>query len=183
MSLQTWGETLVSSQVDGTALTNTTTATSIIPGAAKYTLPASGFWAIGKVLRVNLWGRVSNAASATLTLDVRFGSTVVFNGGAMTLNATTKTNVTWRAIMMLTCRAIGASTSANLLGMGDFCSEAALSAAVGTANDMMMPASAPAVGTGFDSTASQAVDVFGTWGAASASNSVQVHAYTLEAMN
>lgn len=182
MSLQTWGETLVSAQVDGTALTNTTTANSIIPAAAKFTLPAN-YFSIGKVLRVNLWGRVSNAASATLTLDVRLGSVVAFNGGAMTLNATTKTNVSWRAIMMLTCRAIGASTSANLIGLGDFCSEAALSAAAGTANDMMMPASAPAVGTGFDSTASQAVDVFGTWGAASASNSVQVHAFTLEAMN
>lgn len=182
MSLQSWGETLVSAQVDGTALTNTTTATSIIPPHAKFTVPA-GFFAVGKVLRVNLWGRISNAASAALTLDIRFGSTVVFNGGSMTLNATSKSNVSWRAIMMLTCRSVGQSTSATMLGTGDFCSEAALSSAAGTANDMMMPASSPAVGTGFDSTAAQAVDVFATWGAASASNSIQVHQYSLEAMN
>jgi hypothetical protein len=184
MSLQTWGETLISAQVDGTALANTTTATSILPAAAKYTLPAN-FFAIGRVLRVNMWGRVSNIVTTpgTLTLDVRFGSTVVFNGGAMSLNTTAKTNVTWRAIMMLTCRAIGGGTTANLMGTGDWTSESAVSSAANTANDIMMPASVPAVGTGFDSTASQAVDIFATWSIANAGNSIQLHQYTLEAMN
>lgn len=182
MSLQTWNETLISATGDGTALTNTTSATSVIPNAAKFAL-YSNFFSVGKVLRVNAWGRISNAASATLTLDVRFGSTVVFNGGSMTLNATTKANVSWRLIAMLTCRSIGTGTSATMLGQGDFCSEAALSSATGTANDMMIPAGSPAAGTGFDSTASQVVDLFATWGAASASNSIQVHEYTLEAMN
>lgn len=184
MSLQTWGETLITAQVDGTALTNSTTATTLLPPAAKFTLPAN-YFAIGRVLRLNAWGRISNIVTTpgTLTLDVRFGSTVVFNGGAMQLNATAKTNVSWRLIAMLTCRSIGASTSATMLGMGDWCSESATGSAAGVANDIMMPASAPAAGTGFDSTTSQAVDMFGTFSIANAGNSIQLHSYSLEAMN
>lgn len=184
MSLQGWGETLISSQVDGTALTNTVTAAALQPPAARLVLPAN-FFSIGKVLRLNAWGRISALASAALTLDVRFNtSTVVFNGGSMTLNATATTNVTWRVIMMLTCRSIGNGTSTTLLGTGDFCSQAAIGVGANTyANDMMLPASSPVVGTGFDCTVAQTVDMFGTWGAASASNSITVHQYTIEAMN
>lgn len=184
MSLQTWSETLISAQVDGTALSNSTTATSILPAAAKFTLPAN-YMAIGRVLRINAWGRVSNIVTTpgNLTLDVKFGSTSVFTSGTMALNTTAKTNVSWRAIIMLTCRSIGASTSATLLGQGDWCSESAVSSAAGTANDILMPASAPAVGTGFDSTTSQAVDLFATFSIANAGNSIQLHEYTLEAMN
>lgn len=184
MSLQTWGETLIGAQVDGTALGNSTTATSILPPAAKFTLPAN-FFSIGKVLRLNAWGRISNIVTTpgTLTLDVRFGSTVVFNGGAMALNTTAKTNVAWRMVAQLTCRSIGASTTATMLGMGDWCSESVVGSPAGVANDIMMPASAPAAGTGFDSTAAQVVDLFATWSIANAGNTLQLHQYTLEAMN
>jgi len=184
MSMQTWGETLVSAQSDGTALTNSTTATSILPAAAKFTIPAN-YFAIGRVLRLNAWGRISNVVTTpgNLTLDMRFGSTVVFTGGAMALNTTAKTNVAWRAIIMLTCRSIGSGTSATLLGQGDWCSESATGSASGVANDILMPASAPAVGTGFDSTASQTVDLFATFSIANAANSIQLHQYSLEAMN
>lgn len=184
MSLQTWSETLVSAQVDGTALTNTTTATSIIPAAAKYTLPANWF-AIGKKIRITASGRISNIVTTpgTLTLDVRFGSTVVFNGGAVSLNATAKTNVTWNLQVDLTCRAIGASTSANLMGTGYWLTESVVGAAAGTTLAASLPATAPAAGTGFDSTASQAVDVFGTFSIANAGNSVTLHQYSLEALN
>lgn len=184
MSMQTWAETLISAQTDGTALTNSTTATSVLPAAAKFTIPAN-YFQIGRVVRVNAWGRISNVVTTpgNLTLDVRFGSTVVFNGGAMALNTTAKTNVSWRAIVMLTCRSIGSGTSATLLGMGDWCSESATGSAAGTANDILMPASAPAVGTGFDSTSAQVMDLFATFSVASASNSIQLHEYTVEAMN
>lgn len=184
MSMQTWGETLISAQADGTALTNTTTATSILPAAAKFTLPANYFLP-GRVLRLNAWGRISNVVTTpgNLTLDVKFGATSVFTSGTMALNTTAKTNVSWRAIIMLTCRTIGASTTATLFGQGDWCSESATGSAAGVANDILMPASAPAVGTGFDSTASQAVDLFATFSVASASNSIQLHQYTLEALN
>lgn len=184
MSLQTWTETLISAQGDGTALASSTTATSILPAAAKYTLPAN-FHAIGRMLRITATGRVSNIVTTpgTLTLDVRFGSVVVFNGAAMALNTTAKTNVSWKSTILLTCRSIGASTTATMFGQGEWTSESAVGAASGVANTMSIPASAPAVGTGFDSTVSQVVDLFATWSISNAGNSIQVHQYTLEAMN
>jgi hypothetical protein len=182
MSLQTWGETLISSQVDGTAVTGTAAA-AVEPAAARFTLPAN-FFVPGKVLRVNAWGRISNIVTTpgTLTLDVRFNtSSVVFNGGAVSLNVTAKTNVSWRLIMMLTCRTIGNGTVATLLGQGDFTSESVVGSAAGIANDAMLPASAPAVGTGFDSTVAQTVDLFATFSLTG--NSLTAHQYTLESMN
>jgi len=182
MSLQTWGETLISAQVDGTALNTSTTATSILPPAAKFTLPAN-FFSIGKVIRVSAFGRISTTTGPpTITYDVRLGSVVVFNGAAVTTVASV-TNKTWELVALLTCRAIGASTSANLIGVGRLTSSAVVGSTGGAANTAMLPDSAPAVGTGFDSTAAQAVDLFATWSASSASNSVQLHGYTLEAMN
>lgn len=179
MSLQTWGETLISAQVDGTAVTGTSAA-SLLPGAAKFTLPAN-FFAIGRVLRLNATGRISNIVTTpgTLTIDVRFGSTVVFNGGAFSLNTTAKTNVSWRLIGLLTCRAIG--TTANLFGTADFTSESVVGSAAGVANDAMMPASAPAVGNNFDSTLAQIIDMFATFSLTG--NSIQLHQFTLEALN
>jgi hypothetical protein len=183
MSLQSWGETLISSQVDGTAVTGTTAA-AVEPPAARFTLPAN-FFVPGKVLRINAWGRISNIITTpgTLTLDVRFNtSSVVFNGGALSLNGTAaKTNVSWRLIMMLTCRTIGNGTVATLLGQGDFTSESVVGSAAGVANDAMLPASAPAVGTGFDSTVAQTVDLFATFSLTG--NSLTSHQYTLESMN
>lgn len=182
MSLQTWQETLIAAQVDGVPLSNTVTPTSIIPAAAKFTLPAN-FFAIGKALRVTAMGRVSNIVTTpgNLTLDVRFGSTVVFNGGAVALNATAKTNVTFKLVAYLTCRAIGAA--ANLMGIGEFASESVTGAAAGVAAQASLPASAPAVGSNFDSTASQAVDLFATFSIANAGNALTLHEYLLEALN
>ncbi len=188
MSLQTWQETLITAQVDGTALNTSTTATTILPPAARYTLPP-GFMAVGKALRVTATGRLSviNPTPGNLTLDVRMGPTsniVVFNGGAMPLNtAAAKTNVTWWFEAMLTCRSIGASTTATLMGTGWLQSEAVNGAAVGTAESISLPTSAPAVGTGFDSTVAMVVDLFATFSVSAAGNSIQLHQYTLEAMN
>jgi len=190
MSLQGWQETLVSLQVDGPALNTSTTATSLlgtatgVSSASKFTIPAN-YWAIGRVMQASARGRISNIVTSpgTLTLDIRFGSTVVWNGGAFSLNATAKTNVSWALDVMLTCRAVGASTSANLIGIGTFTSESVVGAAAGTAVTVSLPASAPAVGTGFDSTVSQVVDLFGTFSVSNASNSIQVHQFLLESLN
>lgn len=180
MSLQTWQETLISAQVDGTALNTSTTATSILPAAAKFTIPAN-FFAIGKVLRVTAQGRISTTTGPpTITLDIRFGSTVVWNGGAVTTVASL-TNKSWELMTLLTCRAIG--TSANLFGVGKLTSSIVVGSSGGNANTGVMPDSAPAVGSNFDSTAAQVVDLFGTWSASSASNSIQLHNFILEALN
>lgn len=187
MSIQSWQETLITAQVDGTALANSNSATSILPAAAKFTLPAN-YFAIGKQLRVLALGRISTLITTpgTLTLDFRLGSVIAFTGGALNLNTTAQTNATWLAEIILTCRAIGASTSANLMGIGKFESRAVIGSAAVAAGGVgvqPMPDTAPAVGTGFDSTAAQTMDFFGTWSVANAANSIQVHQFSVESMN
>lgn len=181
MSLQTWGETLISAAVDGTALNTSTTPTSILPAAAKFTLPANFFSVPGKVLRITAQGRISTTTGPpTITFDVRFGSTVVWNGAAFTTVASL-TNKSWELMTILTCRTIG--SAANLLGIGKCTSSIVVGSTGGNANTAVLPDSAPAVGNNFDSTAAQVVDLFATWSASSASNSVQLHNYVLEALN
>ena len=191
MSLQTWQETLIATNVDGAAVTNTTTPTSILGGTgtgasqAKLTLP-SNFFYVGRVLKITAQGRISTVVTTpgTLTLDIRLGAVIAANGGAMTLSTTAKTNVAWWLEWVLTCRAIGSGTTSNLMHQGMFSSEAAGATTVaGEAKSIMLPQSAPAVGTGFDSTAAQTVDLFGTWSVANAANSIQLHQYKLEALN
>lgn len=174
MSSNSWNQTLITAQVDGSALSNTVTATSILPAAAKFVMPAT-LLKIGDVLRIKAAGRMSTAASTpgTITFDVRFGSTKVFDGGASGTVATSASNLTWDLEAYLTVRSIG--TSATVLGTGRLIS-AALSA---TTPIMLLPASAPAAGTAFDSTTSFAVDLFATWSVANASNSLTLHSYEL----
>jgi len=180
--MQGYVATLISSQVDGTALTNITTATSILPGQAKYTLPSGFIAAAGNQLLVRASGRISTVVTTpgTLTLDLRIGSVIVANGGAMTLSTTVKTNVSWYLEWLLTARAVGSGTSANFMHQGDFTSEAAGATTVaGEAKTVMLPQSAPAVGTGFDSTAAAVFDMFATWSVANASNSITCHQFEL----
>lgn len=175
---------LASSSSDGAALANSTTATSILHASGKGKIGGTTL-TLGSKLRIKLRGRVSTLVTTpgTLTLDVRLGGTVVFNGGAMTLNTTAQTNATWEADLILECRSLGTGTSATMLGTGTFESRAVVGSAAagsGGAGRLLLPDTAPAVGTGFDSTADQLVDVFATWQTANASNSIQVHQSTLE---
>ena len=180
MSSNSWLQTVTRVQGDGTALTNTTTATSILPAAEKFVMPAN-FFSPGTRFKVRALGRISTAASTpgTITFDLRFGSTVVFNGGASGTVATSATNLTWLLEAELQCRAYGSGTSTTLIGGGALYS-AALSA---TTPIMLLPTSAPAVGTGFDCTASQAVDFFATWSVANASNTLTLHDFSLTLQN
>jgi hypothetical protein len=176
-----WNSSLQTAAADGSALTNTTTPGSILPGHAKFTLPANFFQYAGQKLRLKASGRISTAASApgTFTFDVRFGAIVVFNGGASPTLAVSASNLGWQLDVDLTCRSVGNSTLATILGQGSLYS-AALSASTPI---MLLPASAPAAGSGFDSTSSQVVDLFGTWSVANASNSITLHQYELISCN
>lgn len=167
---------IVASQTDGAALTNTTTATSLLPQEAKATLPPRYFDKIGKKIRVRASGRVSSAASSpgTFTFDVRFGATIVATSQAISLN-TSQTNITWSLEWELTCRAVGSS--------GNLIHTATLISAAFSGNPVAIPASAPAVGSNFDTSASQVVDFFGTFGTANASNSITCHQFEVISLN
>jgi len=185
MSLQTWQETLVTAQVNGTALTAAARA-SCIPAAAKFTLPANYFSQIGKALRIKASGRITSVVTTpgTARFDVAFGSNVVADGLAILLDSVAgHTDVGWSLEFLLTCRAIGAT--ANLMQSGIWVCEDILgvpaSAPKGVLTALLPWNAAPAVGANFDSTASQVVDLFFTQTAAT--GSLQVHQYSLESLN
>lgn len=191
MSLQTWQETLVSATAAGANYTASTTPTSLLPTPAVYTLPAN-FFSVGKVLRITATGQLGNIVTTpgTLTLDVRFNTTpiVVFNGGAIQLSSTAHTTLPFWLQIMLTCRAIGSGTSANLIGQGSIISQAVsftVNADLSTSNTIggtLIPNTVPTVGTGFSSVVANTVDLFGVFSLNNA-NAIQVHQYTLEALN
>ena len=173
-----------SASVDGAALTNTLTATSILTGSALATIPA-GALQIGSLLKVTLRGRVSTVVTTpgTLTLDLRIGGVVVSAFGAVALNTTAQVNAHWEATLIAVVRATGSGTAANALCTGNFTSRAVVGSpavGVGGIGEVMLPDTAPAVGAGFDSTLALPINVFAAWSVASASNSIQVHQALIE---
>lgn len=170
----------IASKVDGSALSNTTTATSLLPLGALWTFPTEWFAQPGNSVLVRASGRISTLATSpgTLTLDLRLGAVVVATSQAFVLSTTAKTNVSWYLEWLLTLRATGGGTAANFMHEGVITSEALGATTVaGEAKSMCLQGSAPAVGTGFDETAANKLDFFGKWSAASASNSIQAHMF------
>jgi hypothetical protein len=154
--------------------------------ASKTTLPPDYFKFVGQRFRVRAAGRISTVVTTpgTMTLDIRFGSTVVINSGDMSLNIVAKTNVGWILEWDAEVRALGAT--ANLLSQGYWDSEAVIGSplpTVGSVGSFTLPFNtAPVVGSNFDSQASQVVDLFGKWSVVSASNSITLHSFQLEAL-
>lgn len=174
---------LASAYADGAALTASVTATSILHGSGKATIPA-GTLQLGSMVKATLRGRISNIATTpgTLTLDMRFGAVIISALGALNLNVAANTNASFELEILAVIRALGTGTSANALVTARCTSRALIGSALvaaGGDQTIILPDTAPAVGTGFDSTASQLVDVFGTWSLNNA-NSIQVHQSIIE---
>jgi hypothetical protein len=187
MSVQSWRELLTTAQADGPTLT-AAAAASCIPVNSKIVLP-NNFWYIGRMMKISLAGRISNVVTTpgTARFDVRTGPSgtiIAYDTGALNLNIVAKTNVPFWLDIMLTCRAVGVSTSTTLMGVGNFQSESVVGSPANTAGSngaLLAPVGAPAVGTGFDNTAANVIDVFFTQTVAT--GSMTVHQYYVEAMN
>lgn len=192
MSMMSWWQQVVNVVADGTALTNSTSQTSLLtgsPGASPgvWTLPASTL-TIGSEVLIRASGRISTVVTTpgTLTFTVKIGSVNALVSQAMALNTTAQTNQTWDLEIQATARQIGSSTSAQLMWTGKFTSRAVVgSGAAGSTGVgiLLIPETAPAVGTGFDSTIANAIDLQATWSVANASNSIQLHQYSLSLKN
>jgi hypothetical protein len=188
MSLQTWQETLVTAQVAGTLFNTYTTAKTVLPTGCLVTLPAN-WWYIGRMLRMTVLGGLSNLVTTpgTITLQLNLGSVAAFSSGAIQMSSTAHTLAPFKAVCHVTCRAVGATTTANLMGQWEVHSQAIKATAVADSTTdheyLMGPNTAPAVGTGFDSTAAQTLDFFAGFSISSASNGIQVQQYLVEALN
>lgn len=188
MSQYSWREVVAHDQgVAGAALTNTVTATSLLPAGALWTMPGN-LLKVGTKLHITAAGQISNVVTAapTFAFDVRLGSVSAFTMTAQ-CSTTAHTSLPWKLQVLLTCRAIGATTTANFFGVGEIMGQAfnlTAAADAGTGHPgILLPTTTPAAGTGFDSTASNQIDLRGTWSAANASNSIQVLHYMLELLN
>lgn len=183
-----WLGQLIEAVGDGAALSNSVAETSIIPTYCKWILDAGFYKRPGDEVIVEASGRVSNIVTTpgTLTLKLKLGSIAIWDSGAIQLNAVAKTNVPWRLRVPLTCRAVGAGTSANLIGIGEFQSESVVGSPLPSAGGngvLLVPVGAPVVGAGFDSTAAQTLDLTATFSIANAGNAIQCHQFRLQSLN
>lgn len=187
MPYQCWTETLINSKIAGPNLTASTAATSLLNVQEKLAMYA-GFWYVGRALRITAYGQLGNIVTTpgTLTIDVRMGPTsniIVFNGAAMQLSSTAHTTLPFELEIVLTCRAVGTSTSSNLIGQGHMTAQSLSLTAVAdsatTPATLLLPNTTPTVGTGFDYSVSMTMDLFGTFSLSNA-NAIQVQQYLVE---
>ena len=189
MSLQTWQETLVSAQVAGTLFNTYTTAKTVLPVSCLVSLPAN-WWYVGRVIRVTVYMGISNIVTTPglMNFQVNMGAVAAANSGNVQLNATAHTTLPAMAQCLCTCRAVGATTTANLafqwwINGVMFTKTAAQVDQVNIGDSVAAPVTAPGVGTGFDSTAAQTLDFFVGFTISNAGNGVQVQQYIVEALN
>lgn len=177
-------QVIASSYTDGPTLT-AAAAASCVPTYFPTTLPA-GYWQIGRIWRVLLTGRVSVVVTTpgTLRWDVRLGGVVAADTLAVLGNIVVKTNVNFWLEGLLTCRAVGSGTSANLMNQWMLMSEAIINTAVpttGPGGGYALPwNTAPVVGAGFNSQSALTLDVFFTQTVAT--GSMTVHQALIEQM-
>ena len=183
MAIETYVQSLTTQHAGGTAQNTYTTAKSVINTQALYTLPAD-FWTVGRYLELNVEAALSNIVTTpgTITFQVMMGSIVVLTSGAIQLNATAHTLLPVSIDARMTCRAVGAGTSANLMGqMWIRGIQPTLTIgqtdAANTSGVFAGPATAPAVGTGFNSTIANILDFWVGFSVSDAGNGITIHQY------
>lgn len=180
MTAQRWIETSRLSLVDGPALSNSSSITSLLNAQDKIVQPGCTF-GLGKGFRLGLTGRLSNIVTTpgTLILTVRYGATSIGASQAIQLNTTAQTNVAFLADFLFTCRAEGSAGNFMFQGWAESVSFGSGS----TLQRVLIPASAPAVGGNADLSVNGFIDVMATFSIANAGNSIQLHQYALELLN
>lgn len=181
-----WVQTLIASQADGTALTASTTETSLLPTSAGLFLESGAANTLGNAFEFWAMGRASTVVTTpgTLTFRIKFGGTgasgsAVSNSGAIALTTTAQTNDTWTLRGHLLVRTTGAAASC--MYWGQFTS-GILNNSITSPADFLFPPTAPAVGATFDSRASQQVDLTAQWSISNA-NSILCHAFIFKSLN
>jgi hypothetical protein len=187
--IQGYGQCLVTQQAAGTLFNTYTTAKTVINPQALYVLPAGALY-IGKQWLIKVVGAISNIVTTpgTINFQIKMGSVVAFDTGAIQLNATAHTTLPFWLDILLTCRSVGNGTNAAFMGQGNITGKMVTATAGQTdsAQDMptlMCPATAPANGTGFDSTVANIVDLWAGFSISNAGNGVQIQQYSILDLN
>lgn len=171
----------------GTLFATYTTAKSVINPTALITVPGgSDFWRPGKRLRISAQIALSNIVTTPglFNWQVKIGTVAAFDTGNMQLNATAHTTLPCWLDIIMTVRATGSGTSANLMGLANL-NGIMLTRTAGQTDDVqgsqniLAPATAPVVGAGFDSTIANIIDNFVGFTISNAGNGVRVDQYAL----
>ena len=169
LARQTLSGVLFTQTADAT-VANTVTETTIVgTGVGSMTLPAN-FFVAGKTIRIKCFGYHSAAASPTIRIRIKLGSTVILDTTAVASKNGTNDGFTIEGI--ITCRTTG--VTGTIYGQGnyiEFQSPSIDEGMVGTAT------------TTIDTTTSQAIGVTAEWGTANASNTITTTNLILEVLN
>lgn len=185
---QSWRQTLRTQQAAGTLFNGYTTAKTVIPAQALWTMPEN-YLAVGSRLGVRVQGAISNLVTTpgTIVFQVKVGTVIAFTTGNIQLSSTAHTTIPFWLDIELTCRTIGPTTSATFMGQGRIVSQTVNATAVAdgtqTHSVLMAPNTAPAVGTGFDSTIANVVDFWAGFSISDALNGVQIQQYAIYSEN
>lgn len=163
---------LASMYADGSSLTNTVTATSILHGSGKPNL-GGGIFDAGTTIRTVIRGGMGVGASGagTLTLDQRIGGTVVTNFGAFSLRTSSCSTNIWSAEIELTCQQPGTAaqfiSSIRVEGLQFLGGTNATTSPV----PALLPQTGPSSNTNaIDTTVNGLLDTFATWSVATSGN-------------
>jgi len=189
-----YGQIIATIPVAGTLYNTFTTAKSMLTSStateassAFITLPPN-FWQRGGYLEIDFMAGMSWASGNTMTFTINVGSVAAFVSDAIKVTTTGGTTEPCHGRIVLTCRAQGNGTLANLIG-GGFIEGRGISPAGATAGAnyaagmgiASLKEGTPAVGTGFDSTVANTLDFLVTMGTSSASNGFQLQQYVVKA--
>jgi hypothetical protein len=188
MARQTWISAEAIQSIAGTNFASFTTAKTVIPATALRTIRANTL-KIGDAYEIDVWGSISNIVTTpgTIVFQAMIGSSIAFTTAVIQLNATAHTNLPFHLKALLTVRAIGNGTSANVMGMGEvsgvmFTATAAQVDGVNTYAILPTPETAPAVGAGFNSTIDNVLDFFCGFSISDAANNVAIHQYVVKSL-
>jgi hypothetical protein len=188
-SQQGWKEVLAVQRAAGTLFTTYTTAKTVINPDALWDMPRN--WLNpGRQLEVMVTGAISNIVTTPglMNFQLKIGSVAAFDTGNIQLNATAHTTLPFALYVLLTCRSVGATSAATMIGLA-MTSGIMFTRTAGQTDDaqgiqtILAPQTAPAVGTGFDSTIANLVDFWAGFTISNAGNGVQIHQYQLVAAN
>lgn len=145
----------------GSAIT-AASSTEMIPPVGRWAWSPSPPIKVGDLVIFRAWGKISCVVTTpgTARFDLRIGSTVIADSGALNLNVVAKTNVPWWLDFEGFVSAIGSGTAATLTGLFRFTSEAVVGAPANTAGGngtLLAPVGGAVAGSGFDSTITNVV--------------------------
>jgi hypothetical protein len=185
----TQAEAISSSSANGSALANSTVATSISPATGAAFLPANFFmpsYGQSKRVLVKAWGVVSTTGTPNLTIAVTANTTQgtynasgIIATSAATAQGSGVSNIPWDLEVMISC--VGAGSSGTFLAMGMFQAFSTMTAGGG----MRVSSSAANPNTAFTLSTQSAyyLELAATWGTASASNTITCYDYSVLGLN